>query len=68
MIKHKKSLKINFLEINKNYLLIQKQFNLSFPNNLHQKVRIGIICYSIKNGGIERLVALLIHYIFYQFN
>lgn len=64
MIKHKKSLKINFLEINKNYLLIQKQFNLSFSNNLHQKIRIGIICYSIKNGGIERLVALLINYLY----
>ena len=64
MIKHKKNLKINFFEINKNYLLIQKQFNLSFPNNLHQKIRIGIICYSIKNGGIERLVALLINYLY----
>ena len=64
MIKHKKSLKINFFEINKNYLLIQKQFNLSFSNNLHQKIRIGIICYSIKNGGIERLVTLLINYLY----
>ncbi len=64
MIKYKKSLKINFFEINKNYLLIQKQFNLSFSNNLHRKIRIGIICYSIKNGGIERLVALLINYLY----
>ena len=64
MIKHKKSLKIHFFEINKNYLLIQKQFNLSFPNNIRQKIRIGIICYSIKNGGIERLVALLINYLY----
>ena len=64
MIKHKKSLKISFYEISKRYLLIQKKLNLSFSNNINQKIRIGIICYSIKNGGIERLVALLINYLY----
>jgi citrate lyase synthetase len=61
MIKHKKNLKC---EIGKNYLLIQKKFKLSFANNLRQKIRIGIICYSIKNGGVERLITLLINYLY----
>lgn len=64
IIKHRKSLKIKFSELSKNYSLIQKQFNLSFSNNIGQKIRIGIVCYAIKNGGIERLVALLIKYLY----
>lgn len=63
MIKHKKNLKINYSKINKNYSIIQKKLNLSFPNNIGQKIRIGIFCNSIKNGGIERLVSLLIKYL-----
>ena len=59
VIKHGKNLKINISELNKKYLFIQKKFNLSFSNNIKQKIRIGIFCFGIKNGGVERLVTLL---------
>ena len=63
IIKYKQKLKISFSEINKTYSFIQNKFNLSFPNNLDKKITIGIFCNSIKNGGIERLVSLLINYL-----
>ena len=64
VIKHGKNLKINISELNKKYLFIQKKFNLSFSNNIKQKIRIGIFCFGIKNGGVERLVTLLINYLY----
>ena len=63
MIMHKKSLKINFLEINKNYLLIQKQFNLSFSNISPQirdkfQLKKGLIYF--KNSPITSFKVIII--------
>lgn len=60
----KNELKENFYEINEEYLIIQKNLNLSFPNNIKHKIKIGIFCESLKNGGRERLVTLLINYLY----
>jgi hypothetical protein len=57
--KFKTELKQNIYWINEDYLIIQKNLNLSFPNNIKHKIRIGIFCKSLKNGGIERLVTIL---------
>ena len=57
--KFKKELKDSIFGINEDYLIIQKNLNLSFPNNINHKIRIGIYCYSLKNGGIQRLIAIL---------
>ena len=50
-------------ELNKEYYKIQTDFNLTFNNLLNKKINIAIYYTSIKNGGIERLTALLIDYI-----
>jgi glycosyltransferase involved in cell wall biosynthesis len=47
--------------LNNNYLYNQKYLNLSFNNNLSNKIKIGIYAYSIKNGGRARITALLIN-------
>ena len=62
--KFKTELKQNIYWINEDYLIIQKNLNLSFPNNIKHKIRIGIFCKSLKNGGIERLVTILINYLY----
>ena len=49
-------------ELNNNYFKIQFDLNLSFHNILKKKINIAIYYKSIKNGGIERLVSLLINY------
>ena len=64
IIKFKMELKQNIYWINEDYLIIQKNLNLSFPNNIKHKIRIGIFCKSLKNGGIERLVTILINYLY----
>jgi len=61
--KFKEDLREKTYWINEEYLIIQKKLNLSFPNNIKHKIRIGIFCKSIKNGGTERLVTLLINYL-----
>ena len=38
-------------------------FNLTENNSIKYKIKIGIYCKSIKNGGIERLTSLLINYL-----
>ena len=50
------------LELNESYLNIQLDLNLTFYNELKHKIKIGIYYQSIKNGGIERLTALLLNY------
>ena len=50
-------------ELNQQYSKIQTNFNLTFNNLLNKKINIAIYYTSIKNGGIERLTALLIDYI-----
>jgi len=63
VIKLKLYLNEDIYWINNYYLSIQKYLNLSFQNNLDSIIRIGIYYYSIKNGGIERLISLLIKYL-----
>ena len=50
-------------ELNHNYLKLQYELNLTFNNNLNNKINIAIYYNSIKNGGIERLIALFLDYI-----
>ena len=51
-------------ELNKYYLQVQLDLNLTFYNHLKKKINLGIYCNSIKNGGIERLTALLLNYLY----
>ena len=51
------------LELNNNYLKIQLDLNLTFNSKINNKINIAIYYNSIKNGGIERLIALLLDYI-----
>lgn len=62
-------LNINSLLINKNYIKIKNNYNISFDINLSKKINIGIYSFSIQNGGRARITALLINYlnIFYNF-
>lgn len=64
IITYKFILLLNFkkIEINKNYLIIQKNLNLSFNNNIKKKLRIGIYIYNLKNGGTQRITSLLLNY------
>ena len=55
------------IELNKNYLIIQKNLNLIFNNIITTKIRIGIYIYNLKNGGTQRITSLLLNY-FYKFN
>jgi hypothetical protein len=48
-------------DLNDNYLVNQKYLDLSFSNNLSNKIRIGIYTYSIKNGGRARITSILIN-------
>ena len=50
-------------ELNTNYLKIQLNLNLSFGNKLKSKINLAIYYTSIKNGGVERLTALLLNYL-----
>ena len=51
------------LELNKNYLKTQLNLDLSFNNKIKNKIKLAIYYTSIKNGGIERLTALLMNYL-----
>ena len=53
-----------YINLNNNYLITEKKLDMNFHNNLKYKIRIGILCVNIKNGGIERLSALLINYLY----
>lgn len=59
---NKLTTKIN-MELNEEYLNIQKNLNLSFNNKLTNKIKIGVYSYSIKNGGRARMTASLINYL-----
>lgn len=64
IINNRLSLKRSISEIKDNYLFFQKKYNLSFSNNIKHRIRIGIFCHAIKNGGIEKLVSLLFNYLY----
>ena len=49
--------------LNNNYSQIQLDLNLTFGNYLKNKINIAIYYNAIKNGGVERLTALLLNYL-----
>ena len=51
------------LKLNEIYFKLQLDLNFTFKNEIKNKIRIGIYYNSIKNGGIERLSALLLNYL-----
>ena len=63
LLKHSKLIfKINNLELNEQYLKIQKNINIKFNKKLKSKIKIGIYTYSLKNGGLQKLTSLIIKY------
>ena len=61
---HKNNINNNKLKLNSNYLSIQKYINLSFKKKLRNIIKIGLYCHSIKNGGTERIVSILINFLY----
>jgi len=51
------------ITINDIYHSIQSFLNISFHNNLNKKIKIGIYCKSLKNGGIQRSTSLTLKYL-----
>ena len=56
--------KLNKLNLNKNYLNIQLNLNLTFQNTLKNKIKIGIYAYGLTNGGIARSTSLFLNNIY----
>jgi hypothetical protein len=59
---YQKILNLNYDILNKNYLTIQNNFNLSFINKINKKIKIAVYAFGIKNGGRARVTSLLINY------
>jgi glycosyltransferase involved in cell wall biosynthesis len=59
-------MKFNILEINNNYLKIQKDLNLniSLVKNLKNKIKLGLFSHGLKNGGRAKLTSILINYFY----
>ena len=55
-------IKENYLLLNNNYSQIQKEYNITFINNIKKKINIGIYTFGIKNGGRARTTSILINY------
>jgi glycosyltransferase involved in cell wall biosynthesis len=51
------------ITINDIYHSIQSFLNISFHNNLNKKIKIGIYCKNLKNGGIQRSTSLTLKYL-----
>lgn len=63
IIKLNKTFLLHNRNINESYYNIQKSLNLTFNNNLFNKIIIGIYTYCIKNGGRARITSILIDYL-----
>ena len=63
IIKLNKTILFYNININESYYNIQKTLNLTFNNNLLNKIRIGIYAYCLKNGGRARITSILINYL-----
>ena len=48
------------LQLNNDFLKIQKDLKFKFQKKLKNKIKIAIYCRSIKNGGVERLTSILL--------
>ena len=55
---------LNNLNLNIDYLNIQKDINCTFQDKLNNKIKLGILAYTIKNGGRAKITALLINYFY----
>ena len=51
------------ITINNIYHSIQSFLNISFHSNLNNKIKIGIYCKSLKNGGIQRSTSLTLKFL-----
>ena len=63
IIKYNNLISIYNSELVKNYLIIQKKINITFHKKINSKLRLGIYCHCLKNGGRARMSALLINYL-----
>ena len=64
MVHYNKILRKNYIKLNKNLININKNANLTFLNKLANNINIGIYIYNLKNGGTQRMTALLINYLY----
>ena len=55
------------ININKNAIKYEIQFNFTFGGMLKNKIKIGIYSISLKYGGTERITSILLNY-FYKIN
>jgi hypothetical protein len=60
----KKYIKTQNFICKENYLNLQKRLKTKFYNKIINKIRIGIFTHSLRNGGIQRMSALLINYLY----
>ena len=60
----KKYTKTQNLILKENYSKFQKSLNITLYNEIINKIRIGIFTHSLRNGGIQRMSALLINYLY----
>ena len=49
------------LQLNNDFLKIQKDLKFKFQKKLINKIKIAIYCRNIKNGGVERLTSILLN-------
>ena len=63
-IKYNMIISKNQLQINKYYLQIIKDTNLTLPNKINKQIKIGIYSFSLKYGGIERITSILINFLY----
>ena len=62
VISNQKALKDYNIKIKGNYINSQIKLNFTFHHELKKKIRIAIYSIGLKNGGTERITALLINY------
>ena len=46
------------MDLGSNYINFQKEYNLSFYNEIKNKIKIAIYAFTIKNGGRARITSL----------
>ena len=60
----KKYTKTQNLILKEKYFKFQKSLNITLYNEIINKIRVGIFTHSLRNGGIQRMSALLINYLY----
>jgi hypothetical protein len=64
IVKYKNQLYIKNIKLNKYYLNIQNDLNLTFNKILKNNIKIGIYIYNLKNGGTQRITSILLNYFY----